>query len=101
MKISEDTVKHVAKLARLQVSDDEAHRFAPQLSQILDYAEQLQGADLHNVEPTSHPFAQFNVLRRDEPRPDKSQTSVAREVMMACAPDDDGEQVRVPAVLEG
>lgn len=96
MKITEETVRHVAKLARLEVSQDEAKVFAPQLSEILNYAEQLQQVDLGGVEPTSHPFTQVNVLRKDEPRP-----STHREIMLACAPDENGEQVRVPAVLEG
>ncbi|QQE79967.1 Asp-tRNA(Asn)/Glu-tRNA(Gln) amidotransferase subunit GatC [Alicyclobacillus sp. SO9] len=96
LKITEETVKHVAKLARLELSDEEAHVFTPQLSKILDYAEQLQQLDLADVEATSHPFAQYNVLRKDEPRP-----SAQRDIMLACAADEDGEHVRVPAVLEG
>ncbi|GGI99839.1 aspartyl/glutamyl-tRNA(Asn/Gln) amidotransferase subunit C [Alicyclobacillus cellulosilyticus] len=96
VRISEDTVRQVAKLARLAVSDEEAQRLAPQLDEILSYAEQLQEVDLKGVAPTSHPFPLFNVLREDEPR-----KSFPREVMLANAPDTDGEQVRVPAVLEG
>ncbi|MCL6593378.1 MAG: Asp-tRNA(Asn)/Glu-tRNA(Gln) amidotransferase subunit GatC [Alicyclobacillus sp.] len=96
MKITEETVRHVAKLARLAVSAEEAARLAPQLSDIIGYAEQLQAVDLADVPPTSHPLALVNVLRADESRP-----SLPRERALANAPDDDGEQVRVPAVLEG
>ncbi|SFU87208.1 Asp-tRNA(Asn)/Glu-tRNA(Gln) amidotransferase subunit GatC [Alicyclobacillus macrosporangiidus] len=96
MKISADTVRHVAKLARLAVSEEEAARLAPQLSDIIGYADELQAVDLADVPPTSHPFALVNVLREDEPRP-----SLPRERALANAPDTDGEQVRVPAVLEG
>ncbi|MCL6600038.1 Asp-tRNA(Asn)/Glu-tRNA(Gln) amidotransferase subunit GatC [Alicyclobacillus macrosporangiidus] len=96
MKISADTVRHVAKLARLAVSEEEAARLAPQLSDIIGYADELQSVDLADVPPTSHPFALVNVLREDEPRP-----SLPRERALANAPDTDGEQVRVPAVLEG
>jgi aspartyl-tRNA(Asn)/glutamyl-tRNA(Gln) amidotransferase subunit C len=96
LKITHETVQHVAKLARLAVSEEEAHRLAPQLSEIIAYAEQLQSVNLDGVEPTSHPLPLVNVLRKDEPRP-----SLPREEALANAPDHDGEQVRVPAVLEG
>ncbi|MCL6633512.1 MAG: Asp-tRNA(Asn)/Glu-tRNA(Gln) amidotransferase subunit GatC [Alicyclobacillus herbarius] len=96
MKISEDTVRHVAALARLSLSDREVAHLAPQLSEIIDYAEQLQEVDLSDVKPTSHSLTQTNVFREDEPRP-----SLAREVALACAPDRTDEYVRVPAVLEG
>lgn len=96
MTITEETVLSIARLARLQVSEQEAKAFAPQLNDILTYAEQLQQVDLDGTEPTSHPFTTENVFREDVPRP-----SLAREVALACAPDSDGEQVRVPAVLEG
>ncbi|RIV19162.1 Asp-tRNA(Asn)/Glu-tRNA(Gln) amidotransferase subunit GatC [Alicyclobacillaceae bacterium I2511] len=96
LKISEDVVRHVARLARLAVCDEEVHGLASQLSDILEYAEQLQQVDLTGVAPTSHPFPLKNVLRTDVPRP-----GLPREVLLANAPDDDGEQIRVPAVLEG
>lgn len=96
MKISEDTIFHVAKLARLAVSTEEAQRLAPQLSDILDYAEQLQAVNFTGVEPTSHPFPLENVLRPDVPR-----KGLTREAALKNAPETDGEQVRVPAVLEG
>lgn len=96
MKISEETIRHVAKLARLAVSDDDVKRLSPELSDILEYAEQLQSVDLTGVEPTSHAFAQSNVLRADEVRP-----GLSREDALANAPDTDAGQVRVPAVLEG
>ncbi|MCL6548407.1 MAG: Asp-tRNA(Asn)/Glu-tRNA(Gln) amidotransferase subunit GatC [Alicyclobacillus sp.] len=96
MRITEDEVRHVAKLARLAVSPEEAARLAVQLSDIIGYAEQLQEVDLNGVEPTSHPLARYNALRKDEVRP-----SLDRDIALSVAPDTDGEQVRVPAVLEG
>lgn len=96
MNITEDAVLHVAKLARLAVSEEEAHRLAPQLSDIISYAEQLQRVDLSDVVPTSHALQLTNVLRPDTPRP-----GLTREQALANAPDSDGQQVRVPAVLEG
>jgi aspartyl-tRNA(Asn)/glutamyl-tRNA(Gln) amidotransferase subunit C len=94
--ISEDTIRHVAKLARLAVTDEEARLLAPQLSDILDYANELQEVDLTDVEPTSHSFPLYNVLRKDEAKP-----GLSREAALKNAPDSDGGQVRVPAVLEG
>lgn len=96
MKISEATVRQVGKLARLAVSDEDAAQLAPQLNDILGYAEQLQQVDLSDVQPTSHSLPLTNVLRPDEARP-----SFDRATILANAPDSDGEQVRVPAVLEG
>lgn len=96
MNITEDAVLHVAKLARLAVSEEEAHHLAPQLSDIISYAEQLQRVDLSDVVPTSHALQLTNVLRPDTPRP-----GLTREQALANAPDSDGQQVRVPAVLEG
>lgn len=96
LKIDESTVRHVAALARLAVSQEDVTTLAPQLSDILGYAEQLQGVDMSGVAPTSHPFPLENVMRKDESRP-----GIGREAALANAPDSDGEQVRVPAVLEG
>ncbi len=96
MIISEETIRHVAKLARLALTDDEVHILTPQLSDILDYANELQEIELGDVEPTSHSFPLYNVLRADEPKP-----GLTREAALRNAPDSDGEQIRVPAVLEG
>ncbi|WP_067623456.1 Asp-tRNA(Asn)/Glu-tRNA(Gln) amidotransferase subunit GatC [Alicyclobacillus acidiphilus] len=96
MKITEETVSHVARLARLAMPDSEKALLAPQLSDILDYAETLQRVDLTGVEPTSHPFQQTNVLRDDVVR-----DSLPRDAALMNAPDSEAGQVRVPAVLEG
>lgn len=96
MNITEETVRKVAKLARLAVSQEEAAQWAPQLNEILGYAEQLQAVDLSDVPPTSHSLVLTNVLRDDVATP-----GMEREALLALAPDSDGEQVRVPAVMEG
>ncbi|OFW82057.1 MAG: asparaginyl/glutamyl-tRNA amidotransferase subunit C [Alicyclobacillus sp. RIFOXYA1_FULL_53_8] len=96
MKIDPSTVRHVAALARLAVSEDDVTMLAPQLTDILGYAEELQSVDMSGVAPTSHPFPLENVMRKDVSRP-----GLSREAALANAPDSDGEQVRVPAVLEG
>lgn len=96
MKITEETVSHVARLARLAMGTEERAMLTPQLSDILEYAETLQQVDMTGIEPTSHPFHQTNVLREDSVRP-----SLSREAALKNAPDQDAGQIRVPAVLEG
>ena len=96
MKIDESVVRHVANLSRLAVSDQDVATLTAQMTDILGYAEQLQEVDMTDVPPTSHPFPFENVLRKDEPR-----QSLSRDAALSNAPDSDGEQVRVPAVLEG
>lgn len=96
MEISADTVRQVAKLARLALTEEEVQQLAPQLSDILGYAEQLQEIHMDNIAPTSHSFPLVNVLRKDEVHP-----GLKRDIALENAPDSDGEQVRVPAVLEG
>jgi aspartyl-tRNA(Asn)/glutamyl-tRNA(Gln) amidotransferase subunit C len=96
MKITAEAIRHVASLARLEVSEVEVERLSAELSEIIGYAEQLQAVDLNGVEPTSHSLPLFNVFREDVPR-----TGLSRSQALANAPDTDGEQVRVPAVMEG
>lgn len=79
--IDSDQVLHVARLARLQLSDDEVERMAGELSSILGHIERISELDLTGVEPTSHVVEVANALRADEPRP-----SLDREVVLAAAP---------------
>jgi aspartyl-tRNA(Asn)/glutamyl-tRNA(Gln) amidotransferase subunit C len=62
-------VLHVARLARLELSDEEVDRMAVELSKVLDHIEKIRELDLEGVEPTSHVIDVVNVLRKDEPRP--------------------------------
>ncbi len=66
MKLTKDAVKHVAKLANLPLSDKEEELYSRQLSQILDYVDQLNSVDTSNVEPTFNVSGQENVMRKDE-----------------------------------
>ena len=66
-RISVEQVKHVAHLARLAVTDEEAEKFQKQLDAIITYAEQLNELDTTNVKPTTHVLAMKNVMREDEP----------------------------------
>jgi aspartyl-tRNA(Asn)/glutamyl-tRNA(Gln) amidotransferase subunit C len=86
-------VLHVARLARLALSDDEVERMARELSVVLDYIEHISELDLEDVPPTSHVIDVAGALREDEPRP-----SLPRDVALAQAPavEDDGFLVPSP-----
>ena len=90
--IDRDQVLHVAKLARLKVSDDEVDRMAEELSKILDHVETMNELDLEGVEPTSHVVDLTNVLREDVPRP-----GLPREKALEQAPDAANGGFRVPS----
>jgi aspartyl-tRNA(Asn)/glutamyl-tRNA(Gln) amidotransferase subunit C len=90
--IDRDQVLHVAKLARLKLTDDEVERMASELSGILEHVEHINELELEDVEPTSHVVAVENVLRPDEPRP-----SWPREQVLERAPDPAGGAFRVPS----
>jgi aspartyl-tRNA(Asn)/glutamyl-tRNA(Gln) amidotransferase subunit C len=90
--IDRDQVLHVARLARLELTDDELERMAGELSGILDHVERMNELDLDGVEPTSHVVALENVLRADSPRP-----SWERERMLDSAPDPADGAFRVPS----
>jgi len=85
VSLSVEDVRHVARLARLALPDEEIEALAPQLSAILDYAEQVAEVAADDVEPTTHPFGLADVMRADQPRP-----SLSREAILAGAPVVDG-----------
>lgn len=90
--IDRDQVLHVARLARLRLSDEEVERMQDELSSILEHVERIDELDLDGVEPTSHVIDVENVLRPDEPRP-----SLPRERALENAPDATREGFRVPS----
>ena len=90
--IDREQVLHVAKLARLRLSDDEVERMTGELSQILEHVEQMEALDLDGVEPTSHVVALENVLRDDVPR-----DSMSRERALEGAPEAAADGFRVPS----
>ena len=92
MAISRDQVLHVAKLARLDLRDEEVERFREQLNAILEAVGKVAELDLSDVEPTAHPLDLVNAWADDEPRP-----SLSVEEALANAPDRDGDLFRVPA----
>lgn len=95
MGISLQDVEHVAKLARLELSDEEKQQFTEQLNAILKYADKLNELDTEQVEPTSHVMKLTNVTREDQVKP-----SLPIEKVMLNAPDEEDGQIKVPAVLE-
>jgi aspartyl-tRNA(Asn)/glutamyl-tRNA(Gln) amidotransferase subunit C len=92
MAISRDEVVYVARLARLELTEEELDRFAGQLDAILEAVGKVSELDLSNVEPTQHPLALANVWAEDEPR-----ASLPVEEALANAPDREGDAFRVPA----
>ena len=95
MEISKERVEHVAKLARLEVSEDEKAIFARQLSGILTHIDRLKELDTAGVEPTATVLPTDNVFREDEVRP-----SLPQERALANAPDQVDGFFRVPKILE-
>jgi aspartyl-tRNA(Asn)/glutamyl-tRNA(Gln) amidotransferase subunit C len=90
--IDREQVLHVARLARLRLSDEEIDRMSGELSGILEHVDRIAELDLDDVEPTSHVVDLENVLRPDEPRP-----SWPRDVVLAEAPDPEDGAFRVPS----
>jgi aspartyl-tRNA(Asn)/glutamyl-tRNA(Gln) amidotransferase subunit C len=90
--IERDQVLHVARLARLRLSDEEVERMVGELSGILEHVDRIGNLDLEGVEPTSHVVALENVLRADEPRP-----SWPRDVVLDQAPEPQDGAFRVPS----
>lgn len=92
--IDTKTVKHVANLVRLGISDDEAQKFSGQFSSIIDYFNMLNEVDTENVIPASDIANAENVLREDEVKP-----SMNREEFLKNAPQSERGYVKVPTVL--
>lgn len=92
--ISAEEVIHVAKLARLQLSEEEVEKFTAQLATVLRYAGQVAALDTADVEPTAHPMAMVNVLREDLPKP-----GLDREEVLDQAPAVEGSFFKVPRIV--
>ncbi len=91
--IDREQVLHVARLARLELTDEEVERMAAELSYVLEHVDRIAELDLEGVAPTSHVVEVTGALRADRPRP-----SLPREVALAQAPavQDDGFLVPSP-----
>jgi len=89
--ISRDEVLHVARLARLELTDDEVAKFQEQLSAILEAVSKVSELDLSDVPPTAHPLEIANAWAEDDPH-----ECLSLEDVFANAPDRDGDYFRVP-----
>ena len=87
-------VIHVAKLARLALSEEEVEQFTVQLGAVLEHFASVAALDTSGVAPTSHPIPLSNVLRPDEVRP-----TLERDAVMAMAPAEEDGRFRVPRIL--
>jgi aspartyl-tRNA(Asn)/glutamyl-tRNA(Gln) amidotransferase subunit C len=92
--ISSDEVRHVARLARLALDDEEIGRYAVQLSAILEHVDAVRRLDTADVPPTAHPFPVENVLRADTEVP-----SLDRATVLAQAPVTEDDRFRVPRIM--
>ena len=94
MSLSTDDVRHVARLARLALTDEEVEALGPQLSNILAYAEKVGEVAAEDVPPSSHPYPLRNVYRPDEPRP-----SLTPEEAISTAPRPEEGRFSVPRIV--
>jgi aspartyl-tRNA(Asn)/glutamyl-tRNA(Gln) amidotransferase subunit C len=95
MSLDRAAVDHVARLARLALSESERERMRGELSNILEHAETIQSLELDDVPPTSHPVPLSNVFRADEVRP-----SLDQAVALANAPEAEDGRFKVPRIIE-
>lgn len=93
--LTREEVLHIARLARLKLTEKEIELYREQLGRILDYFKKLEELDTSDVEPTSHVLEVKNVLRADEPRP-----SVPQEEALRNAPKKRDGYFEVPQVIE-
>jgi aspartyl-tRNA(Asn)/glutamyl-tRNA(Gln) amidotransferase subunit C len=93
-ELSRDDVAHVARLARLALTDDELERYTIQLGAVLDHAADVEALDTSGVPPTAHPLDLVNVLRDDVVTP-----SLDRDEVLAMAPEAEDGRFRVPRIL--
>jgi len=96
LSLSREQVQHIARLARVGLSDDDIAKFSEQLSEILDYFERLRQVDTEGIPPTAHTLPLKNVWREsDEPEP-----PLDKEQVLANAPVREGDYFRVKVILE-
>jgi aspartyl-tRNA(Asn)/glutamyl-tRNA(Gln) amidotransferase subunit C len=94
MPITSDEVRHIARLARLNLSPQEVVRFSQELSVVVDYIGQLETVDTDGIEPQNQFIKAENVFRADEVHP-----SLSRQEALANAPQTDGTYFQVPKVI--
>ena len=95
--ISKEEVKHIAKLARLGLSEKELEKYRKELSSILDYIEKLKEVDVSGTEPTSHPLKVENITRKDGGKTEAR--SANSKILLEMAPDKKEGYVKVKQIL--
>ncbi|MGH2805946.1 MAG: Asp-tRNA(Asn)/Glu-tRNA(Gln) amidotransferase subunit GatC [Actinomycetota bacterium] len=95
MSLDRSAVDHVARLARLDLTEEERERMQVELTNILEHAEKIQALDLDDVEPTSHSLPLKNVMR-----PDEVKESLSPEEALANAPESEDGRFKVPRIIE-
>lgn len=93
-EITREDVAHLARLARIELSEEELDRFGAQLPVILSAVEKVQQANVGDLPPMSHPLPISNIFRADENRP-----SLTAEEALAGAPDSEQQRFLVPQIL--
>jgi len=93
-RLTREDAAYVARLARIQLSEEELDRYAEQLADVLEHAAAVAALDTEGVRPTSHPLPLRNVMRRDEVWP-----CLDRDVVLAEAPAAEDGRFRVPRIL--
>ncbi|RJR18908.1 MAG: Asp-tRNA(Asn)/Glu-tRNA(Gln) amidotransferase subunit GatC [Nitrospiraceae bacterium] len=88
-------IGHVALLARLKLTDDEAELFSRQVGSIIEYIDKLNELDVKDIEPTAHVLQVRNIFREDKSRP-----SLPREKALQNAPESNDNFYRVPRIIE-
>lgn len=94
MPVDIETVKYIAKLSKLKLSEEEEKKFTHELNTILDYVDKLNSIDTSDVEPLSYPVEGNNVFRDDIKK-----ASISREEALKNAPSRDEEYFKVPKIL--
>jgi aspartyl-tRNA(Asn)/glutamyl-tRNA(Gln) amidotransferase subunit C len=100
MALSKKDVEHVARLARLALSEEEKERYTQQLGTILTYIEKMSALDTNNVPPTSHVLPLSNVWREDRVEPSTSATLGSPDEIIANAPEHEGPLFKVKKIIE-
>ena len=95
--ISKQEVQHIAKLARLGLTDKEIGKFQSELSAILEYAKKLKEVDISKIKPTTHPFLLENVMREDK---DEKQNLKMADKLVEAMPERKGRYTKVKSVLQ-
>jgi len=95
MDISKDTVRYVANLARINLTDKELDKFSHQLNDILDYIDQLKEVDISKIPPTAHVLPIKNIKRKDEQK-----LSLNPKEVLKNAPSKEEASFKVPRVIE-